>query len=85
MISMNPAVDVYFAQGCGRCPLGGTPECKVHNWQEEMKHLRRIILDCGLTEKVKWSVPCYTFQGSNIMIMSALKDACTLSFSKVLY
>lgn len=44
--------------------------------------LRRILLNCQLTEEVKWSVPCYTFQGSNVAIMSALNDYCAISFFK---
>ncbi|PHN07021.1 YdeI/OmpD-associated family protein [Flavilitoribacter nigricans] len=79
---MNPKVDLYFEEGCGRCPLGGTPDCKVHNWTEEMAELRAIILDCGLDEEVKWSVPCYTFQGNNILILSAFKEYCCISFFK---
>lgn len=79
---MNPEVDTYFEIGCGRCALGGTPDCKVHKWQEEMAQLRRILLDCGLTEEVKWSVPCYTFQDGNILLMSAFVDYCALSFFK---
>lgn len=82
MNKMNPEVDTYFSEGCGRCPLGGTPDCKVHTWTEEMKQLRPILLDCGLIEEVKWKVPCYTFQNSNIVIMSALKEYCALSFFK---
>lgn len=80
--SMNPKVDDYFAVGCGRCPLGNTPECKVHNWQEEMKLLRQILLDCGLIEEVKWSVPCYTVGNGNVVILSAFKAYCSLSFFK---
>lgn len=79
---MNPKVDMYLTDGCGRCPLGGTPNCKVNNWQKEMKHVRRIILDCGLTEELKWGVPCYTFQKSNIAVLAAFKDYCSLSFFK---
>lgn len=79
---MNPKVDNYFVEGCGRCPLGGTPQCKVHNWQEEMKKLRMILLDCGLTEDVKWSVPCYTYENNNIVILSAFKEYCSVSFFK---
>lgn len=82
MVNMNPQVDLYLIDGCGRCPLGGTPACKVINWQEELKELRRIILDCGLTEEVKWGVPCYTFQQSNILILSAFNENCVLSFLK---
>lgn len=79
---MNPQIDHYLRDGCGRCPLGGTPDCKVHNWPQELKKLRTIVLDCGLTEELKWGVPCYTFQNNNILIVSALKDYCTLSFFK---
>lgn len=82
MAILNPEVDNYFAVGCGRCPLGGTPDCKVHPWQEEMKQLRRILLDTELTEEVKWSVPCYTFEDNNVLILSAFKDYCALSFFK---
>ena len=79
---MNPKVDLYFTDGCGRCPLGGTTNCKVNSWQKEMKHIRRIILDCGLTEELKWGVPCYTFQKSNIAVLAAFKEYCSLSFFK---
>lgn len=79
---MNPDVDLYLIDGCGRCPLGGTPECKVNNWQEELKQLRRIVLECGLTEELKWKVPCYTFQKKNVLIVAAFKEYCSLSFFK---
>lgn len=82
MATQNPQVDAYFARGCGRCPLGGTPDCKVHAWQDIMKELRRILLASELSEEVKWSVPCYTFQGSNVLILSAFKDNASLSFFK---
>lgn len=79
---MNPKVDAYLAVGCGRCPLMNTPECKVHNWTEELETLREIVLECGLTEELKWSVPCYTFEGNNIAIVSAFKEYCAISFFK---
>lgn len=79
---MNPEVDTFFTAGCGRCPKGGTPECKVHNWTEELKKLRMIVLDCGLTEELKWGVPCYTFQGGNVVVIGALNNSCTLGFFK---
>ena len=79
---MNPKVDKYLMDGCGRCPLGGTPDCKVHNWTAELELLRRIVLDCGLTEEVKWGVPCYTFQEKNVLIVSAYKQFCSISFFK---
>ena len=82
MNQMNPQVDQYLMVGCGRCPLGGTPNCKVHAWPAELAKLRTILLDCGLTEEVKWKVPCYTFQGNNVVVMSALKEYCSLGFFK---
>ena len=82
MNKMNPKVDVYFTAGCGRCPLVNTPECKVHNWDTELETLRKIVLDCGLEEELKWSIPCYTFQKNNIILLSAFNEYCALSFFK---
>jgi uncharacterized protein YdeI (YjbR/CyaY-like superfamily) len=79
---MNTDVDNYFIEGCGRCPLFATPECKVHRWPGELAELRRIILECGLTEESKWGVPCYTYDGKNVIILSALNDFCNLAFFK---
>lgn len=79
---LNPKVDNYFIEGCGRCSLVGTPQCKVHNWQEEMAHLRMILNDCGLVEDLKWSMPCYTFQGKNVVMLAAFKEYCSISFFK---
>lgn len=79
---MNPNVDEYLAIGCGRCELYNTPQCKVHHWPEELVQLRRIALECGLLEEYKWSQPCYTFQGKNVLIVTALKDYACLAFFK---
>ncbi|WP_068501728.1 YdeI/OmpD-associated family protein [Paenibacillus kribbensis] len=65
---MNPKVDVYLS--------------KVRKWQEEMEKLRVIILDCQLTEELKWGKPCYTFQESNIVIIQGFKEHCALMFFK---
>lgn len=81
-MTTHPKVDQYLLEGCGRCPLGGTSECKVHNWPEELRLLREIVLECGLTEELKWGVPCYTYQGKNILIVAAFKEHCALSFFK---
>jgi len=78
----NPKVDAYLAEGCMRCKLGGTPKCKVHTWEEELKTLRGILLECGLTEELKWSQPCYTSQQRNTVMMSAFKEYCSLNFMK---
>lgn len=79
---MNPKVDTYLTAGCGRCPLGNTPECKVNNWRAELEELRAIVLGCGLDEELKWSVPVYTFEKNNIVLIGAFKEYCVLSFMK---
>jgi len=68
MNKMNPKVDWYFI--------------KAKKWQKEVETLRTIVLDCGLTEELKWGVPCYTFQESNIVLIHAFKEYCALLFFK---
>ena len=51
-------------------------------WQEEIKQLRSIMLDCQLTEELKWGVPCYIFQQSNVVLIHVFKDYCALLFIK---
>jgi len=75
-------VDDYLASGCGRCDLFETPECKVHTWQEELRILRRIVRESGLEEELKWSQPCYTLNGKNVVLVSAFKGSPILSFCK---
>lgn len=82
MKDKNTGVDKYLVDGCMRCPLGATPQCKVNFWQKELKQLRKILLESELTEDLKWKVPCYTYQGKNVVILSAFKDCCTLNFFK---
>ena len=79
---LNPLVDDYFAQGCGRCSLFDTPQCRVHLWQEEMQTLRNFLLEAGLTEERKWGNPCYTLLGKNVVMLGALKEYCSLGFFK---
>jgi uncharacterized protein YdeI (YjbR/CyaY-like superfamily) len=79
---MNPKVDSYLADGCGRCSFYRTPKCKVNNWRGELQALRAIILDCGLTEDLKWKIPCYTLENSNVIMLSAFNDYVALSFFK---
>jgi uncharacterized protein YdeI (YjbR/CyaY-like superfamily) len=81
-IKKNPKIDLYLIDGCGRCDLYATPKCKVKKWQSELEALRDIVLDCGLTEELKWSVPTYTYNNKNIAIVSAFKEYCSLSFFK---
>lgn len=80
--SVNVQVDRYLSEGCGRCPLGGTPQCKVHRWPDELKALRSIAVQSGLTEELKWGVPCYTYQKHNVAIIAAFREYCSISFFK---
>src|SRR5262249_21480407 len=68
MTRMNPKVDFFFR--------------KAKKWQHEFETLRMIILDCGLTEELKWGKPCYTFQKSNIVVIQGFKEYCALMFFK---
>ncbi|MEZ6092637.1 MAG: DUF1801 domain-containing protein [Pirellulaceae bacterium] len=64
----DPKVEAYF--------IG------AKKWQDEMLELRSIVRKCKLNEEFKWRVPCYTWEGKNIAMISALKDYCALSFPK---
>jgi uncharacterized protein YdeI (YjbR/CyaY-like superfamily) len=68
MNTMNPKVDFFFN--------------KAEKWQEEYKRLRKIILDCPLAEELKWGVPCYTFEGKNIVLIHGFKEYCAILFVK---
>lgn len=65
---MNPKVDWFFT--------------KATKWQEEYEELRTIVLDCGLTEELKWGCPCYTFQKANTVLIHGFKEYCALLFMK---
>lgn len=79
---MDAQVDRYLAEGCGRCKYGGTPECKVHLWTKPLVALRSIALEAGLTEELKWGMPCYTHEGRNIAMVVAFKEHAAFSFFK---
>lgn len=57
-IELNPQVDTYLIDGCMRCKYGGTPQCKVRSWREELEFLRQLVLETGLVEEIKWGVWC---------------------------
>jgi len=65
---MNPKVDFYFD--------------KAKKWQKEQEQLRGIVLECQLTEELKWGVPCYTYQNNNIVLIHEFKEYCALLFFK---
>ena len=64
----NPAVGFYFD--------------KAKKWQQEIEQLRMVVLDCGLFEQLKWGVPCYALQKSNIVLIHVFKEYCALLFFK---
>lgn len=68
MNKMNPKVDGFLR--------------KSKSWQKEFAKLRTIILECPLTEEVKWRFPCYTFQNKNIVLIHGFKEYCALLFFK---
>ena len=74
--------DHYFSVGCGRCKLGGTPNCKVHAWSTPLQTLREILLTTNTQEELKWGVPCYTVNGKNLFILSAFKEYVSINFFK---
>jgi uncharacterized protein YdeI (YjbR/CyaY-like superfamily) len=79
---VNTSVDAYFVQGCGRCKLGGTPQCKVNRWAAELQLLRQLLLASGLNEECKWGMPCYTLNGQNVALLAAFKEYCSINFFK---
>jgi uncharacterized protein YdeI (YjbR/CyaY-like superfamily) len=81
-MQLNSKVDLFLADGCGRCEYHATPKCKVNNWRLELEHVRQILLESPLTEELKWGVPVYTHQSKNIVIIGALKDCVTIGFFK---
>lgn len=70
---MNPKVDWYFT--------------KHDKWRSEIEALRSIVLEpttkvSELKEELKWGCPCYTLEGSNIVLIHVFKDYCALLFFK---
>ena len=55
---------------------------RAKKWNQEMKLLREICLECGLTEEFKWMHPCYTFQDKNVVLIHGFKEYCALLFHK---
>jgi uncharacterized protein YdeI (YjbR/CyaY-like superfamily) len=70
----------FFTKGCGRCDRFATPNCSTRLWIDGLNQLRRICLEMGLEETVKWGHPCYMHAGRNIAIFGALRGDFRLSF-----
>ena len=52
------------------------------SWRDELDRLRAILLDCGLTEQLKWRKPCYSFQQGNVAVLMRYKDFAAVNFLK---
>ena len=81
-MKMPVSVEHYLLEGCGRCKLGGTPDCKVHTWEKELKKLTELVRESELNEEIKWGMPCYNYQNKNILIVAAFKEYCSINFFK---
>ena len=68
MSHMSPSIDAFFS--------------KTSRWQEAFHQLRRIILDTALEEELKWGKPCYTLQGTNVVLIHGFKEYCAVLFHK---
>lgn len=68
MNETNPKVDWYFS--------------KNERWQKEIEKLRTLVLDCGLSEELKWGCPCYMLGKSNVVLIHVFKEYCALLFFK---
>lgn len=64
----NPKVDFFFQ--------------KDGPWQQEYAYMRKIALNCGLKEELKWGKPCYTHQGNNVILIHGFKNYCAYLFHK---
>jgi uncharacterized protein YdeI (YjbR/CyaY-like superfamily) len=73
-------IEDYFTKGCGRCERFNTADCSTRQWADGLRELRRVCLNAGLAETVKWAHPCYMHQGRNIAIVGAFRGDFRLSF-----
>ncbi|MEZ4462636.1 MAG: DUF1801 domain-containing protein [bacterium] len=78
----NTSVESYLAEGCGRCEHFQTPQCKVHLWTDGLIELRKLLVDAGLDEDMKWGSPCYSLNGQNVIMLTSFREHFALSFFK---
>ncbi len=68
MNATHPKVDAYLN--------------RTKDWREEVEQLRAIALASGLTEELKWGHPCYSLEGSNVVLIHTFKAYCAFLFFK---
>lgn len=81
-MKMTKSIDVFLADGCGRCSKFGTDDCSVRVFSEEISALRAIALSVFQEETIKWGSPCYSHNGKNVAMLFSFKDNCGFSFFK---
>jgi uncharacterized protein YdeI (YjbR/CyaY-like superfamily) len=64
----NPKVEAFLA--------------RTTEWKPEIEALRKIILDCDLTEDFKWGWPCYSIDKKNVVLIHGFKEYCALLLFK---
>lgn len=77
---MITEIEDFFTKGCGRCERFATDDCSARLWNDGLAALRRICLELGLEETLKWAHPCYMHAGRNIAIIGAFRGDFRLSF-----
>lgn len=77
---MITEIEDFFTKGCGRCERFATPDCSTRRWVHGLNELRRICLEAGLVETVKWAHPCYMHKDRNIAIIGAFRGDFRISF-----
>ncbi|WDI32037.1 YdeI/OmpD-associated family protein [Hyphococcus flavus] len=53
---------------------------KLDQWGPELRKLREIINATELVEEIKWGMPCYTFNGKNVVGVCGFKSHFGLWF-----
>ncbi len=67
-VQTNPKIDAFLE--------------RAESWEQEFAALRKIVLDCGLDEELKWGQPCYSLGKANVVLIHGFKDYCALLFFK---
>lgn len=79
---MTTDIQTYLSEGCGRCSLFATPDCKVIKWNKELRALRELAVSTGMTETMKWGTPVYMVGKTNTVMIFAFKGFAAINFLK---
>jgi uncharacterized protein YdeI (YjbR/CyaY-like superfamily) len=55
---------------------------KAKLWKNEQTELRKLVQNTELVEELKWSQPCYTLNGKNVVMIGAFNESAIISFLK---